>query len=1044
MGHRKTKIFAMASLVATSLVGLVVSTVAWFRETFDFTPDVISGSVQGSYYAGGDGSSGDPFQIHDPIHLYNLAWLQYFGTYNKFTSNALTSQTYFIVTANLDMTGWTLPPIGTEQYPFLGSFNGNGKAITGLTSTNNFGSGVKTPQKFTGFSSEFPQPEIVGFFGVVGKLPNETYTYTSANNRMVDFTLDGTTVQSRTSRTLIGIAAGYVNGTMNGVKISGEATIDVNNTIASTAVDSTNITEKLSDYGLVGYSAQTKRSGAYSQSISEWYDSTSAIYGGGGQEPTWGGSVNMKSMYARLSSFKSSGATSDLHKRVETIYSDGTSSGESTELVSTGVFTNYRDDANNKGSVCFSQFEGTSSNLLMLTGSQYMKKETTDYRQSTKTLFIRPNTTSGGYINPRISGNVQTANGDNTSNPPASYGWSFSESNATLPTTESGTALLGKLYAEIDGATYYLYFTTVSGTVRTRTTTDPAQASIWTAKCVSNLPRYHVYATYNGATYYLSNTTGPTTTPGSSGNFRFYLFIRETPAVTITTSNVLDDNYDTYFPLNVNDINGASNKNTGYIVSSSDYEGFNYPKNSGVIRLGYHETAEYSADTDTFYSYYNGSEVQAKNVANYHKFDDLKDEFSDLLAEDDSKFYGLHFMNSTIDANKYVTIPAGYINGTTISNYKVPKNCIDFNLLEKGTITFFAGTYYTDANAFFSLHKITRSGSNISSIEEIKKIYKKNDDNSADYLYETSNSVPASTTGYTLVFNTDWITNPSITASRIYYFEIPMNAGEYALGSVAGRDGAYLMYLDIATNGGAGVDVITGYSITTSKSSISYPVGVDFNIINSGNAGGDSMCISIASSKKGIIGFSVSSTNIDISGNVDMTDSSVLSTYSYQGTKYSTVAASGRFTVSGNSPNAMPEATTISERVIYASVLTAGGTSYTIVVVDVLSAPTSTSFTVNGVAKADLSAVTAQVPSFSGTILAAMRTRNTAVVLTRSGDGPEFNTTPTFSPSNRKDVIIELDATGVLVTVSGITDYSIYKNSIANANRMTNGNTYSF
>jgi hypothetical protein len=36
--------------------------------------------------------------------------------------------------------------------------------------------------------------------------------------------------------------------------------------------------------------------------------------------------------------------------------------------------------------------------------------------------------------------------------------------------------------------------------------------------------------------------------------------------------------------------------------------------------------------------------------------------------------------------------------------------------------------------------------------------------------------------------------------SSAYYFEIPVNDGEYALGSVGGKKGAYLVYLDLAAN----------------------------------------------------------------------------------------------------------------------------------------------------------------------------------------------------------------------------------------------------
>lgn len=302
MNRRKLKIFGFISLIIVSLAGSIASTISWFRETVELSPDV-AGSVQGAYYAGGDGTSGNPFQIHDPIHLYNLAWLQYFGTYNKFNdSGALTTQTYFVVTSDLDMTGWTLPPIGTEDFPFLGKFDGGSHTIKGLISTNEFGSGssVKTPQKFTGFGDTYHQPEIVGFFGVVGKLPNDSYSYTSVNNQMINCTLEGTKVESRTSKTLIGIAAGYVNATMNGVKIKGAATIDVNGTTASTAVDATNITENLSDYGLVGYSTKTGSGGSYSQKLSKFYSNGEGS-GGGGEGADWGGSIDMLSLYNRLS-----------------------------------------------------------------------------------------------------------------------------------------------------------------------------------------------------------------------------------------------------------------------------------------------------------------------------------------------------------------------------------------------------------------------------------------------------------------------------------------------------------------------------------------------------------------------------------------------------------------------------------------------------------------------------------------------------------------------------------------------------------------------
>ena len=85
-----------------------------------------------------------------------------------------------------------------------------------------------------------------------------------------------------------------------------------------------------------------------------------------------------------------------------------------------------------------------------------------------------------------------------------------------------------------------------------------------------------------------------------------------------------------------------------------------------------------------------------------------------------------------------------------------------------------------------------------------------------------SNNSNTLAAGYSLLFNTTWIETPNIPSDqyevqssgnsnsgyqyngrymkKLIYFEIPVNEGEYALGSVNGRDGGYLLYLDIGAN----------------------------------------------------------------------------------------------------------------------------------------------------------------------------------------------------------------------------------------------------
>lgn len=78
-------------------------------------------------FGGGSGTAEDPYLISAPAHLEHLASMTNYGM--DFTG------VEFLQTADLDLRGsaqspWT--PIGTEDYPFRGSYNGNCHTISGL------------------------------------------------------------------------------------------------------------------------------------------------------------------------------------------------------------------------------------------------------------------------------------------------------------------------------------------------------------------------------------------------------------------------------------------------------------------------------------------------------------------------------------------------------------------------------------------------------------------------------------------------------------------------------------------------------------------------------------------------------------------------------------------------------------------------------------------------------------------------------------------------------------------------------------------------
>jgi hypothetical protein len=312
----------------------------------------------------------------------------------------------------------------------------------------------------------------------------------------------------------------------------------------------------------------------------------------------------------------------------------------------------------------------------------------------------------------------------------------------------------------------------------------------------------------------------------------------------------------TYFPLQVNESNQNYQvvpKNTGYIISSSQDRTTTgtYPDKSGDIRVSWYAK---SSITSTYLSNNKinkvitvnsgGTNVDITNSTSYEKLAKAKSNFESILSAS-SNLYGLHFMNATVSIDNLINVPTAVINNVTYTNYQMPTDCIDFRLKEQGYINFFAGTYFNGNNSFFSLYDIIRDESNnITDIKRIVGIYADNahknysyvylyDDGTYSRAYTIVNNVKnyfSDTTnlpsGYTLKFNTAWIEKNSIRTDALYYFEIPVNDGEYALGSTSGGTGSYLLYLDIGANAQTIERTIISETITTLTETYSYANGV--------------------------------------------------------------------------------------------------------------------------------------------------------------------------------------------------------------------------
>ncbi len=173
----------------------------------------------------------------------------------------------FKLTANIDISGENWIPIGNWKYPFNGTFDGNGKTISGLTAVGTLGSdGVYNIGGTIGFG------ECFGFIGIVGEGNTEVkdLTFTGVNINLVNGKnvgavigyapakgkpYNGDTIDSVGTLTLSGVtvsgsvnANAHVGGLVGDSRTTGDVTF-------TNCVNNINITSTLGGQtgGIIGY-----------------------------------------------------------------------------------------------------------------------------------------------------------------------------------------------------------------------------------------------------------------------------------------------------------------------------------------------------------------------------------------------------------------------------------------------------------------------------------------------------------------------------------------------------------------------------------------------------------------------------------------------------------------------------------------------------------------------------------------------------------------------------------------------------------------------
>ncbi len=227
----KAKYIKIVNLIVALLVALfcVGQVFAWLADRRYEDDKNFGGSSASPYFAYGDGTAtkkdvnGDtwtpasgvdwdkktgPYGLESYNHLYNLAWLQNNGRFFD-SSTQQETQYYFELADNISIGDYWLPPIGNDDHPFIGIFDGNGHTISGLKITTDK---EKLEQSAMPTTEGYVFSNAVGFFGNTGatsKIKNFIL-----DKPYVEVAADAAYATGNTAKTgtVVGLAIGHVGG----------------------------------------------------------------------------------------------------------------------------------------------------------------------------------------------------------------------------------------------------------------------------------------------------------------------------------------------------------------------------------------------------------------------------------------------------------------------------------------------------------------------------------------------------------------------------------------------------------------------------------------------------------------------------------------------------------------------------------------------------------------------------------------------------------------------------------------------------------------
>lgn len=767
---------AVALVVATSLSWLAI------ENPVDF-PDSFSGSTRVSYFAGGDGSKNDPYLITTRTHMYNLAWLQYLGYFNLggYINNGR-AQSFFKLAFDgdgLDMQGLALPPIGTKEYPFIGNFNGNGKVVYNFIVSNTRNTAKNTDYNLKVYprgarfdindvltttgtvtdTSTRAQVDIMGMFGVAGDLTlnasGDSFVssyYTKSDLNKHQYGEDG--------KTLIPIPETNADGTAfntaandfyySGMKISGFYIdrVKVNSESAKSLVGI-----------LAGYiCSSVQNTGVYRSKISVAAETS------GGVTELFDSTKNQRSYDTVVSKYSLVG---DYDEKLVG-WSEDPAVGDGEQPGGWGGSIDMRTLARRMNYIMTESgktLDATADDSIQITANKI---------DATGSLALINNSTYNFKARVGTSGTITGLQFD------------YTTYNAV------GIAAVN-IYAGLVGDSYMPLNVDLAVMGLNDETNDKKSVTVYKYAAPAT-PYKRSYGEGDIKTFnwnindkYKGRTTGEELKSSNAG----YIvgMNASTGSIPLGQVNVEMRNLGSYLSKSV----GSEYNNATLELQKVDKDG----------RKPIYDMLNAGLSTE-------GPNYETI-LLDPNKYKKMREKtgsqsLSNFLGGNNKLLYGMYFQNSQAsnyaleNITNYSKIKNAQVNGTEFADYEVIPGAINFSTKTAGVVSSIWGTMSSaSANhkGAFDIYKVERNGNNeISSVTKIEKIYKNNN----QYVINPASS------GGDCVYDESWFAEGKLAAGYAYYIEIPLPAGDYAIGMKysSKSTAARIMYLDIGADGDDG------------------------------------------------------------------------------------------------------------------------------------------------------------------------------------------------------------------------------------------------